>query len=243
MTVSFRDSAKDTKQEISHRVHQVCEHCHGNTAEPGTPIETCETCKGQGAVSATRQTALGVFSQNVVCPKCEGEGKIAKTPCSKCSGEGRQLRNRKLSIDIPAGIADGQAIRITGKGEVPVGGSANTAGDLYVTVHVSPEKNLTRRGDDIFSEIKIPYTDAILGTTVTTKTLSEDKATVAIAPGTQPGDEIRLNGQGFPEIGSTTATGDHVITVNITIPKKVTRPQKKLLQELKETSSKRRLFT
>lgn len=236
-TISFRDSAKGTTQELQHRLYQVCEQCSGNGAEPGTPIEACETCGGTGTVTKTRQTMLGAFSQRSVCQTCHGEGRLPKMPCKICRGEGRTLRDRTLEIEIPAGIADGQQIRIAGKGEAaPRGG---VAGDLYMTVHVQPDKYMRRDGNDVRSEILISFAQAALGTEVKIESL-DGKQQLNIPAGTQAGEEIRLPDAGFPDI-RTGSRGDHIATVKVEVPKKLSRKQKKLLEEF-EANKKHGLF-
>ncbi|MFH1354275.1 MAG: molecular chaperone DnaJ [bacterium] len=234
-TISFIESAHGLKKELTHRLYQTCPRCHGNQAEPGTPINNCTICRGTGTTSTTRQTMLGVFSQRSVCSACQGEGKKIVTPCTECRGEGRTLSNRTLIVNIPPGIADGQTIRIAGQGAAGRGGAP---GDLYVTVHVKPHAALRRDGDNVRSSIEIPFTEAALGTTVKIETL-EDKKKLNIPAGTQPGTEFTINSLGFPRLDSTNR-GDHIVTANITIPKRLTRHQHKLLTEFKQT--RRRKF-
>lgn len=234
VTISFEESAAGHKQDITHRIYQECSQCHGNGAEPGTPIETCQTCQGSGVVTQARQTPLGVFSQQSVCTTCQGEGKQAKTPCTVCKGEGRQLRERTLEVDIPAGIADGQTIRITGKGEAPARGGV--PGDLFVTVHVQADKEMRREGNNVVSDVSIPFTGAILGAKVTVKTLGGEKE-IEIEPGTQPEATITLSGQGFPSLQGT-GRGDHLVHIHVEIPKKISRKQREILQEFKSTKKK-----
>lgn len=234
LTISFKDSATGTKQEIRHRVHQTCSHCKGNGAEPGTPIVDCPTCGGTGTVSQTRQTPFGVFAQRSVCTTCQGEGKQAKVTCTVCRGEGRELRDRTLVVDIPAGIHDGQTIRVNGQGEAPLKGGI--PGDLYATIHVKPEEGLRRDGDNVRSDIKVSVVDAILGTSVKVKTLEGSKS-IEVPHGTQPLTEIRLERLGFPRLG-TSARGDHVVTVHVEIPRRLSGKQKKLLQEFQAAGKK-----
>ncbi|MEX0650236.1 MAG: molecular chaperone DnaJ [Candidatus Andersenbacteria bacterium] len=234
MIISFSESATGVQREITHRIYQTCSHCQGNGAEPGTPIETCATCSGTGVITQSRSTPLGVFSQQSVCPTCQGEGKQAKTVCSECGGQGRELKDRTLTVDVPAGIADGQTIRISGKGEVPARGGI--PGDLFVTIHVASDKYMRREGNNVVSEATIPFTDAILGTNISVKTLAGDKE-ITIASGTQPETTVRLQGQGFPSL-SGSGRGDHIVTVHIDIPRKLSRKQKELLEEFKKSKKK-----
>lgn len=232
--ISFVESAKGIQREIELRLFHTCSRCKGNAAEPGTPIETCTTCQGSGTVTATRQTILGSFAQQSTCPTCEGEGKIPKTPCKECHGEGRTKQTRTLETTIPAGIADGQVIRITGKGEAPPKGGL--PGDLFIAVHVKPDKVLTREGNNVRSEVNVSFPDAALGTTTTIKTL-EGEQSFKIPAGTQPGSEIRLDGLGFPSINGG-GVGDQVVKVNVEVPKRLSKQQKQLLEEFKNTKKK-----
>lgn len=239
VTISFRESATNTKKDIEHRIYQICEHCSGNGAEPGTAIETCETCGGRGTVTKTRQTMLGAFSQASVCETCQGEGKRPSQPCSECSGEGRTLRNRTLAVEIPAGIADGQQIRIAGKGEAaPRGG---VAGDLYVTVHVQPDKHLHRDGNNVRSAAAVTFPQAALGTLIQVTTIGGEEE-LTIPAGTQPGTEFSLRSQGFPDI-RTGSRGDHIVTIQVAVPKKLSRQQRKALEEFETAKRGRGLFT
>ncbi|MEX1112716.1 MAG: molecular chaperone DnaJ, partial [Candidatus Andersenbacteria bacterium] len=234
VAISFQESAQGLQREITHRIYQSCSHCQGNGAEPGTPIETCPTCGGSGVVTQSRQTPLGVFSQQSVCSTCQGEGKQPKTVCSVCGGEGRELRDRTLTVDIPAGIADGQTIRISGKGEVPPRGGV--PGDLFVTIHVKEDKQMRREGNNVVSEVQVPFTDAILGTQVKIKTLAGEKE-ITVEPGTQPGTQIRLDAAGFPSLQGA-GRGDHLVRVRVDIPKKISRQQRELLEQFKQAKRK-----
>jgi len=230
-TISFIESAHGSSKDISHRLYQTCSHCHGNAAEPGTPIKDCPTCGGKGTVNTTRQTMLGVFTQSTTCSTCAGEGKQPETACGTCRGTGRQLQDRTLTVDIPAGIADGQTIRLTGKGEVPPRGGS--PGDLYITVHVAPHPHLKRDGDTIHTQATISFPEAALGTTITVPTL-EGEEDITIPAGTQPGDELTLRTKGFPSLTAAARRGDQIVTVNIEIPTKLSRHQRHLLKEFQQ---------
>lgn len=234
MEISFRESATGVERTLLHRMFTVCSKCKGNGAEPGTPIVTCKTCSGQGSVNRTHQTPFGAFSQRAVCETCHGEGKSAETLCGTCNGEGREKTNRKLKISIPAGIADGQSIRLSGKGEAPAKGG--DAGDLYVHVHVLPDKVLARDGDNVRSTVGVSFADAALGTEVEVTTL-DGKKTMKIPAGTQPGMNFKLSGEGFPVLTGS-GTGDHIVTVKVEIPKKLSRKQKELLEAFRGAGKK-----
>lgn len=238
LIIDFAESAAGTTKEMTHRLYLTCERCHGNKAEPGTPIKKCHHCKGQGFISKTRSTMLGVFAQNISCPVCGGEGSTPSTPCTKCHGAGRELRNRTLSVAVPAGIANGQTIRLSGKGEAP--STAGSPGDLFVTVHVRPHRTLLRDGDNVICRADISFVDAALGISVKVDTLSGNQD-VVVPSGTQPGAVITLPGLGFPSIHSA-RRGNQLVNVNVVIPKKLSRIQKNLLQQYRETKSRSGLF-
>lgn len=238
ITIPFTDSAVGLKRDIKFRSWVTCEHCHGNKAEPGTPINTCGTCHGRGSIEQTRQTMFGVFAQQQVCPTCAGEGKVPSKPCTVCRGEGRQKKERHLSVDIPAGIQDGQTIRLSGKGEPPAGGGKT--GDLYINVHVEPHRYLTRKNLDVHTEQEISFIDAILGSQISVPTLQGEE-TITIPAGTQPNTQLRLKHKGFPAL-SGSAKGDEVVTIKVLIPKKVTRHEREVLEGLKGSKKKRSLF-
>ncbi|HSX24914.1 MAG TPA: molecular chaperone DnaJ [Candidatus Andersenbacteria bacterium] len=236
--ISFRESASGVQKTIQHRIYTTCSKCHGNGAEPGTPIVTCKTCNGQGSVTATHQTPFGVFNQRTTCPDCKGEGKKASQLCSQCRGEGREKTDRTLTVDIPAGIADGQSIRLTGKGEAaPTGG---IPGDMYVHVHVRPDTVLTRDRDNVRSNVSISFADAALGCDVAVETLAGSKK-LRVPAGTQPNKEFSLPGLGFPHLQSS-GKGDHIVTITVEIPKRLSKKQKDTLQEFRKAPKKGMFF-
>lgn len=238
VTVTFEESARGVQRDISHRIYQSCSHCKGSGAQRNTPIEACPACGGTGSVTQTRQTPFGVFSSSTVCSTCQGEGKKAKKACDVCRGEGRTVQHRVLTVDIPAGIADGQSLRLSGKGEAPVRGGV--AGDLFVHVHVKPHPTLTRDGNDIHSRLAISFPDAALGAVLSVETIDGTR-TMSIPAGTQPGSTIRLAGLGFPFLGGR-GRGDHIVTVDVEVPKRLSRTQRQLLEEFRRSKKKGRFF-
>lgn len=236
--ITFKESAVGVTKTVEQRIYDVCSKCHGNGAQPGTPIVNCNTCKGAGSTTQNFKTPLGTFAQKIMCQTCRGEGKIAKTPCSVCHGEGREKTTRRLDINIPAGIADGQTIRITGKGEAPTKGGS--AGDLYVNVHVRPDAHLVRDRDNVRSQVAISFIDAALGSEKTVEMLS-GKKTIRIPAGTQPNTEFRFEREGFPHVQSS-GKGDHIVTVQVEIPKKLSKKQRELLEQFREAPQKKGMF-
>lgn len=239
LIIDFSESAAGTTKDMTHRLYLACDRCHGNKAEPGTPINKCPQCHGQGVISKSRATVLGVFAHSTPCPVCHGEGTMPATPCTKCRGAGRQLKDRTLSVSVPAGIADGQTIRLAGKGEAPA--AAGLPGDLYVTVHVRPHRTLKRQGDNIIASADISFVDAALGTAVTVDTLT-GRRKLDVPAGTQPGATITFPGLGFPSLQSS-HRGDQRVTINVIIPRKLSRAQKKLLQQFQETKPRKTFFS
>lgn len=236
--ISFQESATSITKTVEQRLYAVCSTCNGNGAQPGTPIVSCTTCGGTGSTTEHMQTPLGTFAQRTVCRTCKGEGKIAKIPCSTCHGEGREKISRKLDVVVPAGIADGQAIRLAGKGEAAPRGGA--PGDLYIHIHVRADRTMVRDGNDVRSTVTIPFVDAALGTRVHIDTL-EGKRELAIPQGTQPNAEISIEGIGFPSLRGG-RRGDHITTVQVEIPKRLSRKQKELLEQFREAPKKKGIF-
>lgn len=237
LTISFVESARGGEYNVSHRLYQTCQHCRGSGAEPGTAIVDCPTCGGRGQVTSSQQTVFGVFAQTVPCPSCEGTGKKPEKPCKQCNGQGRERFNRTLKVTVPAGIADGQIIRLSGKGEAPPYGGIN--GDLFITIHVKTDRSLRREGDNVHSKAKISFIDAALGTTIPVTTL-EGSQELTIPAGTQPATTFTLSKHGFPHLGGA-GRGDHIVTVEVEIPRRLSRQQKKILEQFK-TAKKKFLF-
>lgn len=238
LTIDFEEAAKGVKKEITHKIYQTCSHCRGNRAEPGTPLKTCETCGGSGQVSQRRNTMLGVFAHTTVCRDCGGEGTKVEKPCSVCHGQGREMKDRTLNVDVPAGIGDNQTIRLSGKGEAPEG--KGVPGDLFVTVHVKPHKVLKREGDNVVLEKTISFVDAALGVDIAVDTL-EGKKEISVPAGTQPGAVITLPELGFVRLRGG-KRGDQLVKIYVEIPKRLSRKQKQLLTEFKDSKKKRGLF-
>src|SRR6478735_6692676 len=167
--VDLLDAARGTKVDVAYEVIERCERCHGNGAEPGTPIETCERCGGSGALQAVTQTPFGQMVRTMSCDVCGGDGRVAAEPCRECRGRGRLARTRELEVDVPVGIADGQRIRISGRGHA--GDPRAPAGDLYVLVRVREDERFVREGDDLITVLDVAAPLAALGATFEVPTL------------------------------------------------------------------------
>ena len=229
--VSLVDAARGTEVTVEHEAVDACEHCHGNGAEPGTPIKECERCGGAGQLRSVTRTAFGQLVRSHVCDACGGDGKIAVEPCSECGGRGRVARRRTLQVDIPAGIADEQRIRLTGRGHA--GERGGRPGDLYVLVRVAPDERFVRDGNDLVSVIDLPAPQAALGARVSVLTLDGEEE-VEIEAGTQPGTVITLRGKGMPSLRRG-RRGDQRVVVNVMIPRKLSAEQRDLLERFSAT--------
>jgi molecular chaperone DnaJ len=229
--VSLADAAAGTTVDTEYEAVDRCEHCNGNGAEPGTPIETCGRCGGSGQLRTVSRTAFGQLVRSQVCDVCGGDGRLARTPCKKCGGRGRQATRRRLTVDIPAGIADDQRIRISGRGHV--GESGGRAGDLYVLVRVAEDERFVRDGNDLVSVVDLPAPDAALGTTMTVPTLEGDEQ-IEIPPGTQPGTVITLRDHGMPSLRRG-RRGDQRVVVNVITPRNLSAEQRELLERFSAT--------
>ncbi|MEA2366145.1 MAG: molecular chaperone DnaJ [Thermoleophilaceae bacterium] len=229
--VSLAEAAAGRSVEVAYELVDTCEHCHGNGAEPGTPIETCPTCGGAGRVRAVTRTAFGQLVREQACEACGGDGRIPSEPCSECGGRGRRAVRKTLQVDIPAGIADEQRIRLSGRGHA--GERGGPPGDLYVIVRVTEDERFLRDGSDLVTVVDVPAPAAALGTTVTVPTLDGDEE-VDVPAGTQPGTVVTLRERGMPTIGRG-RRGDQQVVLNVVIPRNLSPRQRELLDELRES--------
>jgi len=229
--LDLADVAHPTSAEVEYEVIAVCERCHGNAAEPGTPIRTCERCGGSGRLQGVTRSPFGQVVRQVECDTCHGDGRIPERPCTTCSGRGRTVEERTLKIDVPAGIEDGQRIRITGRGHA--GDPGAPPGDLYVTVRVRDDERFVRDGNDLITVLDVPAPQAALGDTFTVETL-DGVEEVEIGAGTQPGEVLVLRGRGLPSLRGR-RPGDLRIVVNVVIPRRLSREQRELLRRFADT--------
>ena len=230
VTVEMAEAVTGKDMTIRITSLNTCETCDGSGSEKGTELKTCEECQGTGQVVRTAQSFFGTIQQSVICPRCEGAGKIPEKPCSNCSGEGRKQESNDITVTIPPGIDDGQTLRITGKGDA--GRRGGRAGDLFVIVRVKQDRRFTRNGENIASEETISMVDAALGTEISVETV-HGPVTLKIPAGTQPEQVMRIKGKGMPVLNSS-RHGDHYVTVHIEIPKKLSKKEKQLLEEWKK---------
>ena len=229
--IDLADVATGTSVDVSFDAVDACEHCHGNGAEPGTPIEACSRCEGQGQLRTVSRTPFGQMVRAVACDACGGDGRLAKEPCRTCGGRGRTAVARKLEVEIPAGIEDGQRIRLSGRGHAGEGGGP--PGDLYVLVRIREDERFLRDRSDLVTVVDVPAPAAALGTVVQVPTL-DDATEVELPPGTQPGDTVVLEGRGLPPLRRG-RTGDLRVVVNVVVPRRLSAEQRELLERLRDT--------
>ncbi len=240
ITIDFEEAVFGTEKTVALNLEDTCPRCEGSMAEPGSSTKTCDTCGGQGQVIQAQRTVLGTIQHATTCPDCHGHGSIPEKACSECGGKGTKRSRHQINVKIPAGINDGATIRLQERGEAPpIGGSGGRKGDLYVHVSVRSSKQFTRRGKDITSEKTIDMFDAALGTEIEVETV-DGKKKLKIPAGTQNGQTFRIAGSGVP-YGRGDTRGDHLVTVNVAIPKRLTNKQKELMEELRKHRKKKRL--
>lgn len=230
MTITFEEAAFGCEKEIQYRREENCSACGGTGAAPGTQPQTCPTCGGRGTVTRVQNTILGSMQTTVPCSACGGTGKIIKDPCKICNGNGRVRNIQKRRIKIPAGIDDGQTIRISGAGDDGLHGGPK--GDLHVSIRVKPHKRFLRDGADIHQSIEIPVTTAMLGGQINVPTLDKD-VKLTIPEGTPAQKTFRMKGFGIQRLNQQDK-GDMYVNVTVGIPKKLTEKQRELAAKLAE---------
>ena len=224
--LSLEDAAFGAKLRATAARYAACSRCRGSGLAPGTGLKTCPTCKGRGQIEYRQGSMFGMFVNVRACPECGGVGEFAESPCPSCGGQGRVREKAEIVIEIPPGVEDGARLQLAGQGNAGIAGGP--PGDLYVTVEVQPHPVFKRRGPDLEVELPIHYGTLVLGGTVKVPTL-DGEADLRIPAGTDPDTVLTLSGQGLPH---GRRRGDLRVRLKVVIPKKLTRQQKKLLDEL-----------
>jgi molecular chaperone DnaJ len=224
VNLSFEDSLKGVETKIPVTLETACSECHGSGARPGTAPTICPECKGRGVVSESQ----GFFALSQPCPRCRGNGTVIEDPCPRCHGSGREERTKRYTVKIPAGVKDGTRIRLKGKGEA--GFSGGEAGDLFVVTRVEPSKLYERRGDDLVVELPVTFAEAALGAEVQAPT-PDGPVTLKVKPGTQDGTLLRVKGKGAPKLKGS-GRGNVLARVKVQVPKKLSKRERELLEEL-----------
>lgn len=230
--IELVEAAKGATREVPFQVAVACSTCGGSGAEPGTSPVPCPACGGSGRLQEVSHSVFGQFVRTQACRRCGGAGRIVERPCRDCDGAGRTVEERKLEVELPPGIHDGQRIRLSGEGHA--GALGGRAGDLYVLVRVRPDPRFVREGNDVFSTVDLTMTQAALGATVTVATL-DGEVELSFEPGTQPGEIRVLRGRGTPVLQGH-GRGDHRILVNVAVPHRLSEEQQRLLREFEQTA-------
>ncbi len=230
MNVKFMDACFGKTETITISVEEQCEHCHGTGAESPSDVVTCPDCHGTGYVESIQNTIFGRMRSQSPCQKCHGTGKYIKKACHECGGAGYVKKRVSVDVTIPAGISNGQQLRVQGKGERGVNGGPN--GDLYIEINIEPHKMFSREGKDIHLEIPISVVDATLGTTIDIPTIHGD-VSMKIPAGTQNGTKLRLRGKGVVDLHGG-RQGDQICTVKVQVDKDLTRKEKELYKQLQD---------
>jgi molecular chaperone DnaJ len=234
--ITLEQAAFGSQVELSLRRMETCSRCGGNGAEPGSKVVTCPRCGGSGQVQQRTQSIFGQMITVTTCPRCQGRGQITEVNCSKCGGNGLEEKRRTIQVNVPEGVEDGVYLTLRGQGEAgPYGGPP---GDLYVMVRIKPHKYLQRRGMDVIYEQEISFPQAALGAEIEVPTLKGNE-TLKIPSGTQNGDILRMRGKGMP---SRFGTGDELVHITILIPKRLSRKERRIIEELDKELNKKGLF-
>lgn len=231
--IKFEDSINGTKVTIPLEYEENCSSCKGTGAKNGTEFTTCPTCKGRGKVLMQQRTIFGVIQQESICPDCHGSGKKIKTNCPDCNGKGYNKIKKDIEVNIPAGINNGQQIRVPNKGERGYNGGEN--GDLYIEVLVQESKKFARKGNDIYVSTDVDFIDCCLGETIIVPTVYGD-TNIELAAGTQPGQVIKIKGKGVKDIRGN-GYGDEYVTINVKIPTYLNSKQKEALENYKKAKN------
>ena len=232
VVLSFEETVFGAERQVDVTRQEKCQRCSGEGNEPGTPINTCSTCRGSGRVRRAQRSLFGQFTQITPCTTCRGAGKVIQTHCTSCRGEGMERRRRKIAVTIPAGVESGMQVRLTGEGDA--GREGGGSGNLYIHVDVQDHPLFTREGHDLVYQLGINLAEAALGSEKLVPTLDKEDAPLKVPAGTQHGTEFRVRGKGVPRLDNG-RRGDLRVLVNVQVPRSVTARQRKLLEELAES--------
>lgn len=230
MVITLPESAFGAEKKVSYSAVTVCEHCSGNGAEPGTAISSCPQCHGSGSIEEARSVLFGSFMTRSVCPTCRGSGKKPDKFCRVCHGAGRRTAERAINVKVPAGINEGESIRLSGAGEAGMRGGSS--GDLYIHFKIKPDASFTRVGDDLISRASISFPQAALGDIIKVETL-DGAVDLKIPSGTVSGTRLALRGKGITRLRGS-GRGDQLVEITVKVPTHISRKARKLLEELRD---------
>lgn len=235
--IEFEEAVFGIEKEVKIDHLETCEACNGSGSEPGSKPTTCPTCGGSGKVQQTTQTILGHFTQVTTCPDCQGKGVKIQNPCKACKGYGRIEKERTISLKIPAGVDNGNKMGLSSEGDA--GKNGGPSGDLYVVIHVKPSDYFKREGFNVFTKLEIYPAQATLGDEITIKTLDGEKQ-ITVPAGVQSRESVKIKGAGIPHLGKSTHRGDHIVIIEVKIPKNLTDEEKQLYIKLYELNTKKK---
>ena len=231
LEIDFKTAIFGGEEKVRIRHLEKCDTCTGSGVKPGSKVSTCQTCGGTGVTVAVTRTPLGNFQTQQTCPSCRGTGQRVEEYCSTCSGQGVVQKTKQIKVTIPAGVEDGNKLRVRGEGDA--GPNGGPAGDLYIFLKVKSDPNFRREGPEIYSDATVSYVDAILGASIKCPIVDGD-VTIKVPPGTQPGQVMRLKGNGAPKLGSADVRGDHFVTINVEIPTDLSKEEEELMEQLRK---------
>ena len=229
--LEFEEAVFGLTREIKIEHLETCSTCNGTGAKEGSKPQTCKACGGRGSVQQTTRTVLGQFTQIVTCPHCHGKGTIITDPCPDCSGSGRKNVEKKIEVKIPAGVDNGSKMRLSHEGDAGINGGVS--GDLYIVIHVKPSKYYKRDGMTVFTKLEITPAQAVLGDTISIKTLDGEKE-ISIPAGIQHGEVVKIKNAGVPNLSKPSVRGEHVVVVSIKTPTHISNEEKDLYKKLFE---------
>ena len=232
LEISLKEAAFGIEKEVEYSCNDLCDICNGTGSEDTSGVEKCKVCNGTGQIKYTRQTFLGNMATSSPCSNCGGTGEIIKNPCKKCSGKGYYKQKKKLKVKVPAGIHNGDSIRVSGKGSSA--GRGSISGDLYVVISIAPHPLFRREENNIIAGLDLSFTQAILGAKFEVETI-DGKEDIVIEPGTQPNTRLVLKSRGMVELNGY-RRGDHIININVKIPTKLSREEIEILKRIAESN-------
>lgn len=231
LEIKLEETLQSINKKINLRKMVSCHRCNGNGAEPNTKVNECFACRGTGQVQEVKRTMLGSYTTFTTCPECKGDGTKPEKPCNVCKGDGRLKGEESVEINIPAGIDNGQVLEINGKGDA--GRKEGRSGNLYAKIFIKDHEIFSRKGDDLYASEEIAYSQSVLGDEIELPTLEGTKILLKVPQGTEAGKIFRIQGKGIPHFAGTNR-GDIYIKLRVKSPKKLTKKQKQLLEELKK---------
>ena len=238
LELDFKTAVFGGEEKVRIRHQETCGTCTGNGVKPGSKVSTCSSCGGSGVTVQITRTPLGSFQTQQTCPTCRGTGQRIEEYCGTCGGQGVTQKTKQIKVTIPPGVENGNKLRVRGEGDA--GPNGGPPGDLYIFLKVKEDAKFRRDGPEIYSDATISYVDAILGASIKTPVV-DGEVTIKVPPGTQPGQVMRLKGNGAPKLGNPDVRGDHYVTMTIEIPKDISAEEEDLIKKLKEIREKKQV--